>query len=244
MTAVERHRVAAPGACLALALHLPDAAPAVPCVVACHGLGASKDSDKYLLLGAEFAAAGLALARFDFRGCGESTGVEDGTSVATRLEDARAVLAFLRGHPRLSGCFGLLGSSLGGYVALHLAASERLPVVTWNAPAHLRGLTSWGARPPAHPDPRAAGVRALLAELGAGRHLEAPAGVGRHLAIQAGADEVVPPEHGRLLYERAQEPRDLVVLAGADHRLTAPAHRRDAVVLSLAWLRRFLPGSP
>ena len=54
-------------------LHLPPLGPA-PCVVACHGMGASKESDKYLLLGREFPEAGLALARFDFRGSGESGG--------------------------------------------------------------------------------------------------------------------------------------------------------------------------
>lgn len=56
-----------------MVLHLP-AAPAAPCVIACHGLGASKDSDKYRLLGADLPEHGLALARFDFRGAGESSG--------------------------------------------------------------------------------------------------------------------------------------------------------------------------
>ena len=40
-------------------LHLPDELPS-PCVIACHGMGASKDSDKYLALGRELPAAGLA----------------------------------------------------------------------------------------------------------------------------------------------------------------------------------------
>ena len=38
---------------LALVLHLPAGEGPWPCVVACHGMGASKDSDKYLLLGEE-----------------------------------------------------------------------------------------------------------------------------------------------------------------------------------------------
>ena len=114
---VERHAVAPPAAKLALVLHLPSASGRVPCVVACHGLHASKDSDKYLLLGAALPQAGLALARFDFRGCGESSGREDETTIATRIEDVEAVLTFLEAHPRLDGRFGLLGSSLGGFVA-------------------------------------------------------------------------------------------------------------------------------
>src|SRR5713101_9800373 len=115
---IERHSVPLPDAKLALVLHLPDADGRAPCVVACHGLSASKDSDKYLLLGDALPAAGLALARFDFRGCGESSGREEETTIATRIEDVEAVLAHLEGHPRLDGRIGLLGSSLGGFVAL------------------------------------------------------------------------------------------------------------------------------
>ncbi|HKB26983.1 MAG TPA: alpha/beta hydrolase, partial [Methylomirabilota bacterium] len=139
---IERHSVPLPDAKLALVLHLPDTDGRAPCVVACHGLSASKDSDKYLLLGTELPRAGLALARFDFRGCGESSGREDETTIATRIEDVRAVLGFLGGHGRLDGRFGLLGSSLGGFAALHVAAEQGdgVPVVTWNAPANLEDL--------------------------------------------------------------------------------------------------------
>jgi hypothetical protein len=41
-----------------------------------------------------------------------------------------------------------------------------------------------------------------------------------------------------MLHGRAREPRDLLAIAGADHRLTDPAHRSRAVAASLAWFRR------
>ena len=129
MIAVEQHRVALAGGALAVVLHVPESSTPAPCVVACHGLGASKDSDKYLLLAAALPAAGLALARFDFRGCGESSGVEEAMTIATRVEDTEAVLDFLGRHPRLDGRFGLLGSSLGGFVALHEGAGEPCDLV-------------------------------------------------------------------------------------------------------------------
>ena len=66
-----------------------------PCVVACHGMGASKDSDKYLLLGRELPAAGLALARFDFRGSGESGGRHEDATIETRVADLEGVLDHL-----------------------------------------------------------------------------------------------------------------------------------------------------
>ncbi len=234
----ERHCVSSSSAKLALVLHLPDGPGAFPCIVACHGLSASKDSDKYLLLGEEFPRAGLALARFDFRGCGESTGREDETTVATRIEDAGAVLAFLGVHPRLDRRFGLLGSSMGGFVALHVAAArgDGIPVVTWNAPASLADLDD-------SQDSPATGMPFLL-ELSSGRYADSPRGVPRHLVIQAEADEVVPVEHGSVLHARAGEPCDFVIVPGADHRLTDMAHRRDAVARSLDWFRCHLAETP
>jgi uncharacterized protein len=217
-------------------LHLPDDNLPGPCVIACHGMGASKDSDKYLLLGRELPAAGLALARFDFRGSGESAGLPRDATIESRIADLEAVLGHLAARPELDGRFGLLGSSLGGYVALwaasRVAPGPSLPVVTWNAPAVLREL--------AHADPGEAGA-ALVAEVTRGLRAEAPAGVARLLVIQADRDEVVPPAHGRALFDRARDPRRLHVIAGADHRLTEPAHRREAVEESRRWLLAHLP---
>ena len=230
----ERHTVVLPGAELALVLHLPDGSAPVPCVIALHGPSAGKDSDKYLLLGDESPRAGLALARFDFRGCGESSGREDQTTIGTRLEDARAVLALLERHPRIDRRFGLLGSSLGGFVALHLAAERAgLPVATWNAPANLEDLGDDTQHS------QGIGIPFLL-EISSHRYAVSPVGVACHLAIHGEADEVVPVEHGTILHARAAEPCDLVIIPGADHRLTDPGHRRDAVARSLDWLSRYL----
>jgi len=231
----EVHRVPVEGVKLALVLHLPERSPAA-CVVACHGLGASKDSEKYLLLGREFPKTGLALARFDFRGCGESDGSFADSTVASRVRDLEAVLHFLGEHPALDRRFGLLGSSMGGYVALFVAAKRPggLPVVTWNCPATLRGL-----EPTTSADLSGVGP-VFFEELCAGQHADAPLGVRCVLVIQADRDEVVPPGHGRLLFERAAVPRELVMLSGADHRLTDVSHRMEALARSLRWFERFL----
>jgi uncharacterized protein len=230
-----RFRVIVGAADVAGVLHLPSTGPS-PCVIACHGMGASKDSDKYLLLGREVPAAGLALARFDFRGSGESGGHHREATIETRMSDLEAVLDHLAKRPEIDGRFGLLGSSLGGYVALWVAASRAasapsLPLVTWNAPASLRDLP--GA------DPEQAG-QALVAEVKRGERSEAPAGVRRLLVIQADRDEVVPPAHGRLLFERAGEPKALHMIVEADHRLSEPGHRREALMESLRWLSAHL----
>ena len=227
-------------------LHLPHSgtsavAPRSPAVViACHGLGASKDSDKYLLLGTALPASGLALARFDFRGAGESGGSYRDATTATRIADLEAVLAFLAKQPLLSHRMGLLGSSMGGYVAWHVAhrriqaGGTPLPVVTWNAPAD---LTSLEAREMSE----ASGLGpALVAEVRRGRLAEAPAGVSHALVVQGERDEVVAPGHGRRLYERAKDPRALHPIAGGDHRLTDMRDREEAVEQSRRWMTQHL----
>jgi alpha-beta hydrolase superfamily lysophospholipase len=235
VNAEERHRVAVADGYLALVLHLPETATRVPCVVACHGLRASKDSDKYLLLGAELPAAGLALARFDFRGCGESSGREEDTTIASRVEDVEAVLGALAGHPRLDGRVGLLGSSLGGFVALFVAARRSgTPVVTWNAPASLTDLAN-----DEREEGDGLGIPFAL-EFMQGAYALAPKGVTRHLIIHGDADEVVELDHGAQLHAQAAEPCDFLVIPGADHRLIDMAHRRQAIAASLAWLMKYL----
>jgi len=233
----QRFTVTVGGADVVGVLHTPESRPSA-CVVACHGMGASKDSDKYLLLGRELPAAGLALARFDFRGSGESGGSHREATIESRVADLEAVLDHLAKRPEIDGRFGLLGSSLGGFVALWVAASRAaagapLPVVTWNAPASLRDLPS--------ADPEQA-EPALVAEVRRGEWAEAPAGVPGALVIQADRDEVVPPGHGRLLFKRAREPRRLHVIAGADHRLSEMGHRLEAVGESRRWLITHLSG--
>ena len=79
----QRFTVAVGAADVAGVLHLPDELPSA-CVIACHGMGASKDSDKYLLLGRELPSAGLALARFDFRGAKRAP-VNQACSIAIAL---------------------------------------------------------------------------------------------------------------------------------------------------------------
>jgi alpha-beta hydrolase superfamily lysophospholipase len=232
----EHHWVSVEGQKVALAVHLPERTPAF-CVIACHGLGASKESEKYLLLGREFSAAGFALARFDFRGCGESDGSYADSTVAGRVRDLQMVMGFLARHPELDGRFGLLGSSMGGFVALFAAKgmTASIPVVTWNCPATLRGIEGSSDQDVAGLGP------AFFAELRTGCYADSPPGIPWTLTIQGDMDEVVPAGHGRALYDQAADPREIHILKGADHRLSDMAHRMEAVRLSLDWFQRY-PG--
>ncbi len=225
------------GLSLAAVLHLPEVGQRWPCVVASHGLLSSKDSDKYVQIGEEFSRAGLAVCRFDFRGCGESEGSLAGTTVGQRVADLRAVVESMRAHPALSGRVALLGSSLGGYVSLFVANQDfkLKAVAAWATPADLDDLAE-------RPDRvREQGLGdTFIAELKQGRYLRAPVGTRYCLIIHGDQDELVPSGHARRLYESAMNPRQLEIIPGGNHQLTDAAHRREAIRLSLDWIGRYL----
>lgn len=217
-------------------LHLPGVGR-WPCVIAAHGLLSAKASDKYLLLATHLSQAGFACLRFDFRGCGESGGHLKDSTVTARIRDLKAVLAHLRDHPALDGRFFLLGSSLGGYVALFVAAEtpQILASALWATPVHLRDLQSRKDALMAH------GLGPVFfQEIAEEICIEVPAGVASCLIIHGEKDELIPPSHARALYERANEPKVLEIMSGADHRFSDRHHREEAVRLSIAWFKKHL----
>ncbi len=235
--AQQRLTIPVGGLNLAAVLHLPEVGQRWPCVVAAHGLLSSKDSDKYIQIGEEFSRVGLAVCRFDFRGCGESGGSLADTTVGQRVADLRAVVESMRAHPALNGRVALLGSSLGGYVSLFVANQDFKvkAVAAWATPANLDDLAE---RPDRVRDQGLGDT--FIAELKEGQYLRAPVGTRYCLVIHGDQDELVPQEHGRRLFESALNPRQLEVIPGGNHQLTDAAHRREAIRLSLDWIGRYL----
>lgn len=233
----ERLTIPVAGENLAAVLHLPEAGQRWPCVVATHGLLSSKDSDKYVQIGETFSQAGVAVCRFDFRGCGESEGKLAETTVAQRIADLRSVVEHMRVHHALNGRVALLGSSLGAYVSLFVASQDFKvkAMAAWASPTNLDDLAE-------RPDTvRAQGLGdPFIAELKAGRHLRAPVGTRYCLYIHGDQDELVPLEHARRLFEASLNPRQLEIIRGGNHQLTDAAHRRHAIRLSLDWIGRYL----
>jgi uncharacterized protein len=224
------------GVCIDGMLHLPGPGR-WPCVITAHGLFSAKASDKFVLLAARLTEAGFACLRFDFRGCGESGGEFKDTTVSGRIGDLKAVLMSIRRHQALDGRFFLMGSSLGGYVSLFVAAEQPdvRAIALWATPATLRNLDIRKDTLQAH------GLgEPFFRELAQGSLVEAPAGIPRCLIIHGEDDELVPCAHAHSLYERANEPKVLEVLPKADHRLTNAEDRERAIHLTAAWFKRHL----
>lgn len=233
----ERLDIPVEGCALAAILHRPAGRGPWPVVVASHGMLSSKDSEKYQLVGSTFSAAGIAVCRFDFRGCGESGGILAEATIGERVDDLGSVITAMRKRPDLDGRAALLGSSMGALVSLFAASRDPQvrAVAAWATPADLEDLVE-------SPDEvREYGLGdPCIAELQAGRCLRAPTDVPRVLFLHGGADDVVPVSHAERLYAASPDPKRLTVFPGGDHPLTDPVHRQEAVRLSLEWIRCFL----
>jgi uncharacterized protein len=216
------------------AIHLPECTPA-PVVVCSHGLLSYKDSPKFVAIGDQFSRAGMAVVRFDFTGCGESQAVQRESLLFSRLRDLRVVLDHVQKQPWADGRIGLLGSSLGGYLSLLTAASDPTgikAVVCWATPFDLSriklGLEESDELkslfPPGFP-------------LGEPENLGALPPLPGVLIIHGQEDETVPWAEAVASYRQVGEPKRLLLMKTADHRLLDPHWREMAMKASLEWFQ-------
>jgi alpha-beta hydrolase superfamily lysophospholipase len=216
-------------------LHLPRN-PSPLCVIASHGLFSSKDSKKFIEIGEAFSAQGIALIRYDHQGCGESEGDLSATTASSRIKDLEAIVDLAVHHPLLGDHFGLLGSSMGGFISIFKGAADPRvkALVLWATPALLEG------------GKKAIDEEAQLQDSfydDAKRYDAALTiqGLSNCLLLHGEADELVSLSHAETLYLAARSPKHLEVFPGGDHRFTNPQHRRRAIQMSLEWFQKYLP---
>ena len=208
-----------------------------PLVVLCHGFLSHKNSSKYERLAREFADKGIASLRFDFRGCGQSEGLLEESTVSGRWSDLQRVIEQVETLDSFDGRFGLLGSSLGGYLAL-LEGSRNPQVrclVVWSTPSHLQEL---GERlTEVAPVALSQAFNEDLSQVELISRLE---NVQRVLIVHGLADQQVPPEHASRLFDAVKDPKDLHLLKDANHSFSQHEAREQAISISLDWFQRFL----
>lgn len=168
----------------------------------------------------------LAIMSFDYRGYGKSQGkpTEEGI-----LDDARAArrwLALRKHVPETS--IVLMGQSLGGGVALDLAAKDGA-----------RGLIV-ASTFTSLPDVAQEIFPWMLPKWNMTQRLNSIDKIGRYhgpiLIAHGDADKTIPFEHGKRLFEAANEPKRLVVIPGGDHNDPMPESYRlelDAFLANL-----------
>jgi uncharacterized protein len=106
-------------------LHVTDGTGKRPGLVLCHGFGGSCRGAGHPELAKALEQAGYVVLRFDFRGCGQSEGRRGDVIVDEEIADLRHALDFLATQLAVDAArIGVIGASLGGSVAIEVAASD------------------------------------------------------------------------------------------------------------------------
>jgi fermentation-respiration switch protein FrsA (DUF1100 family) len=219
-------------------LHLPNASSdRVPCVIACHGLLSSKQSPKFISIAEHFSRNGIAVIRFSFSGCGDSSGNISDTTVTGRLQELEHIYDFASRHPNLGGGIGLLGSSLGGFSALFFASAhpQIKALSVWATPYDLEEAGS--NMPPENLDVLNDMFFTDAARYDLSSVLERIKAV---QVIQGGKDSIVPLWHAKKIFNSICDPKQLKIFPEGDHSISDPEDRDKAITAAFEWFRRFL----
>jgi len=233
----ERVEISCDGERICGVLHLPDQDQS-PCVVISHGLFSDKGTVKFQEIADEFPREGLAVLRFDFMGCGESSGKIEDTTISGRLSNLTMMIDLAFTHPSIDHeRIGLMGSSIGGYLSLFKGAvDERVKtLVVWATPYTLTDLKdkiSSENEPELGP--------AFYSELDRYQLGSILNRISNCLVIHGDFDELIPVFHAYEIYQGLSDPKSLEIVNSADHRFSNVRHRLKARHLTLNWFRRFL----
>lgn len=224
----------------------------LPAVILCHGIPATKpqpDDRGYAELAEKIAAHGFLVLIFNFRGTGVSEGDFDLPGWADDVS-AAVDLVLSRGDVRPER-LAVAGFSGGAAAAVYAAAKDdrvkglalcacparfdklagkELEVEEFLAHARQIGII----KAPSFPEDPAQWWRSFQAmrpEMVVDKISPRPLFI-----IHGSADETVPAEHAMVLFQRAREPKELVIIGGAPHRLR---HHERAMKFLVSWLGDF-----
>lgn len=233
-------------------LYLPAGAMPYHTVCTCHGIPAGPpdpNAPGYALLAEYLDANGLAVLIFNFRGTGESGGNLD---MLGWTRDLGAMLDYLYALPEVDKSrLSLLGFSGGAAVSVYVAARDKrvTAVVSSACPAEF-GL--WTGE-----DPQS--LIDHFRAIGAIRDSDSPPSPQEWLdgfnlvkpidyiarisprpllIVHGSADDIVGVEDAHRLYAKAGEPKKIVIVEGAGHRLR---HDEKAMAIILDWLKCLAP---
>lgn len=210
---------------IAAVIHHPEGSPKGS-VLLQHGLFSDKEGN-WERRADFFAGRGFTAVRFDRRGYGESDREFHEFNLTTGVEDSIAVMDHLEGEGE--GSYAIYGSSFGGLIAVHVAASDpRVEALGLRAPATFTEGIFGDLREEAREkggsvdlEDRMAGARMEMSffedlerydAAEAAREIGAPT-----IILHGGADDVVPIEDSKRFYEILTAEKKFVEMEGEGH---------------------------
>jgi pimeloyl-ACP methyl ester carboxylesterase len=216
------------------------------------GYASDMDGAKAVALDAFAARRGLAMLRFDYSGTGASGGCFSQGTLEVWLHDALAALNGLTEGPVIA-----IGSSMGGWIALHLAQQRPDRIAGLVGIAAAPDFTDWGYSPQQKAELRDKGricrdnpyggepQLTTLAFWESGERLQVlhqPIEVHCPVRLVHGdADTDVPLNVALKLFEQLRSSDvQLIIIQGGGHRLSEP-HEIEAIERTVAALLEPLP---
>lgn len=220
-----------------------------PAVCVCHGIPAHAPDpgDRgYPLLAEIICREGFAVFIFNFRGTGASDGNLD---ILGWTRDLKAAIDYLHTSPEVAKShLSLLGFSGGAAVSVYVASQDQRvsSVVACACPAEFTFFTGIDARQtliehfrhigairdknfPRNPEEWLGGFEKVSP-------VQYIAGIAPRplLLVHGSKDETVKVSHAHRLYDEAGEPKEIIIIDGAGHRL-----RQDerAMAIVINWLK-------
>ena len=191
-------------------------------VVIGHGVTANKDREFVVALAAGLAAAGISALRFSFSGNGDSEGRFEDSCPSKEVQDLKTIIDALDGRKviyvghSMGGAVGVMSTpheprieglvSLAGMVDTARFAKVEFGDVTPGAG------TMWGKPECPLSQVLIDDMNNIGSVLKFAPHVKVP-----WLLVHGEADDVVPIEESREIFERANEPRELFEIPRCDH---------------------------
>ena len=223
-------------------------ASSYPMVIICHGIpsGITNPGDPgYPILAEKISHLGFLVATFNFRGCGMSSGNFD---ILGWTVDLEFIIDYLWTLPEVDrNRLVLLGFSGGAAVSIFVAARDKrvTALVSGACPAgfaalsdannlkagleYFRGIGIIRDKDfPPHPERWLSGFKQVNPLENIARMAPRPL-----LLVHGSQDEVVNVDDARRLFNRAREPKRLVIIDGAGHQLRL---NEQAMAEVIGWL--------
>ncbi|AWB43405.1 alpha/beta hydrolase [Paenibacillus sp. CAA11] len=227
----------------------------VPLVIICHGfVGSRIGVDRLFVKTArELAEGGYLVVRFDYIGCGESSGVYGREGMESMIAQTRAVLDYGLSIGDVDPTrVTLIGHSLGGAVALHTAAVDRRVknLILWSAVGYpfndIVKITERQVYDDAvhygHADYLGYEFTPVFFESLAlyQPFQEALKFSGNVLVIHGTSDDVIPVDYAflyqKIFWMRPEGRCDKEIIFQGDHTYSSGDHRRQLLKVTVDWL--------